>query len=91
VVHGEVIARAPFGVWVDINAAHPALLLVTEMGGAREWRMDFEDYPALGMVVEAWVVSMGERCEIALSQNPQAAELALRHAEPIYGSPSQEA
>jgi hypothetical protein len=53
VVRGEVIARAPFGVWVDIAAAHPALLLVPEMVGARLRRMVFEDYPALGTVVEA--------------------------------------
>jgi hypothetical protein len=82
VARGEVIARAPFGVWVDIAADHPALLLVPEMAGARERRIVFEDYPALGTVVEAWVVSLGERGEIALSQNPQAAEMAQRHAEP---------
>ena len=27
-VNGLVIARAPFGVWLDIDADHPALLLV---------------------------------------------------------------
>ena len=81
VVRGEVIARAPFGVWVDIAAAHPSLLLVPEMAGARERRTVFEDYPAMGTVIEAWVVSLGERGEFALSQNPQAAELARRHSE----------
>lgn len=30
-IRGKVIARAPFGVWVDIGAGHPALLRVTEM------------------------------------------------------------
>ena len=30
-VRGEVIARAPFGVWVDIGAGWPALLQVPEM------------------------------------------------------------
>jgi hypothetical protein len=81
-VRGEVIARAPFGVWVDIAAGHPALLLVPEMAKARELRIGFQDYPTLGTVVDAWIVSLGERAEIALTQNPQAAALSRRQAEP---------
>jgi predicted RNA-binding protein with RPS1 domain len=73
VVRGEVIARAPFGVWVDIAAGHPALLLVPEMAGARERRIVFEHYPPLGSTVEARIVALGDRGEIALSQHPQAA------------------
>ena len=70
VAHGEVIARAPFGVWVDIEAGHPALLLVTEMAGAHARRIAFEEYPPLGSTVEARVVSLGDRGEISLSQHP---------------------
>jgi len=69
-VRGEVIARAPFGVWVDIGAGHPALLLVTEMVGARERRIAFEEYPLLGGVAEARIVSLGDRGEISLAQCP---------------------
>jgi ribosomal protein S1 len=69
-VTGKVIARAPFGVWVDIAAGHPALLLVPEMAWARERRITFEDYAALGTVVEARIVALGDRGEIALSQHP---------------------
>jgi predicted RNA-binding protein with RPS1 domain len=72
VVRGEVIARAPFGVWVDITVGHPALLMVPEMAGARERPITFEDYPPLGAVVEARIVSLGDRAEISLSQHPQA-------------------
>jgi ribosomal protein S1 len=72
-VRGEVIARAPFGVWVDIGAGHPALLLVPEMAGARERPIRFEEYPASGAVVEARIVSLGDRAEISLSQHPQVA------------------
>jgi predicted RNA-binding protein with RPS1 domain len=72
-VRGEVIARAPFGVWVDIAVGHPALLLVPEMAGAWERRIVFEDYPPLGSTVEARIIALGDRGEIALSQNPQAA------------------
>ena len=72
-VRGEVIARAPFGVWVDIAAGHPALLLVPEMAGARERPIRFEEYPALGAVVAARVVALGDRAEIGLTQHPQVA------------------
>lgn len=75
-VRGEVIARAPFGVWVDIATGHPALLLVPEMAGARERPIVFEDYPALGSTVEASIVALGERGEIGLSQYPPAADAA---------------
>lgn len=71
VVRGEVIARAPFGVWVDIGAGHPALLLVPEMTGARERPIRFEEYPELGALIEARVVSLGDRAEISLTQNPR--------------------
>lgn len=70
-VCGSVIARAPFGVWLDIDAGHPALLLVPEMRGAREHRITFEIYPAIGEVVEARIVALGERGEIGLTQHPQ--------------------
>ena len=70
-VHGRVVARAPFGVWVDISAGHPALLLVPEMAGAREHRMTFEEYPAMGAVVDAWIRCLGDDATIALSQDPQ--------------------
>jgi ribosomal protein S1 len=70
-VRGEVIARAPFGVWVDIGSEHPALLLVPEMAGAGVRPIRFEDYPELGAVVEARIVSLGDRAEIRLTQNPR--------------------
>ena len=70
VVRGEVTARAPFGVWVDIGVGHPALLLVPEMAGARQRRITFEDYAPLGAVVEARIMALGDRGEISLSQHP---------------------
>jgi hypothetical protein len=67
-VRGSVIARAPFGIWLDIDAGHPALLLVPEMRGAQDRRIAFDDYPAIGEVVEAWIGALGERAEIGLTQ-----------------------
>ena len=69
-VRGEVIARAPFGVWVDIDAGHPALLLVPEMTGASERPIRFEDYPPIGAELDARIIALNDRAEIALSQRP---------------------
>jgi hypothetical protein len=72
-VRGEVIARAPFGVWLNIDVGHPALLLVPEMAGARDRPIRFEEYSPLGVVVEARIVWLGDRAAISLTQHPQAA------------------
>jgi transcriptional accessory protein Tex/SPT6 len=69
-VSGEVIARAPFGVWVNIGVGHPALLLVPEMEGADKHPIKFEEYPPLGAIVTAWIVGLGDKAEIGLSQFP---------------------
>lgn len=68
---GDVVARAHFGVWVDIGVGLPALLLVPEMAGACDRPIPFEEYPALGAVVEAHVIWLGDRGEIRLTQNPR--------------------
>ncbi|QEL15884.1 hypothetical protein [Limnoglobus roseus] len=70
-VRGEVVCRAPFGVWLDIGSGWPTLLRVPEMAGARERPIRFEEYPPLGTVVEACVLWLGERAEIILCQRPQ--------------------
>jgi hypothetical protein len=71
-VRGDVIARAPFGVWLDIGVGHPALLMVPEMVGAREHRITFEDYPPLGATVEARIMALGDRAEISVTQHHSA-------------------
>jgi transcriptional accessory protein Tex/SPT6 len=70
-VSGVVISRAPFGVWLDIGVEWPALLLVPEMKDAGTRRIRFEDYPELGTMVDGWVVALGERGEIAVTQRPK--------------------
>src|SRR5262249_37091197 len=81
-VCGEVIARAEFGVWLDIGAGHPALLLVPEMADAGVRGIQFEDYPQLGAVVEAHVVWLGDPAEIRLSQNPRTPVGSVEAASP---------
>jgi hypothetical protein len=67
-VSGKVIARAPLGVWVDIETGHPALLLVTEMARAADRPIKFVEYPAIGAIVTATIVTLGDRAEIGLAQ-----------------------
>jgi ribosomal protein S1 len=67
-VRGTVIARAPFGVWLDIGVSFPALLLVPHMRGAKLRRITFEEYPPLGADVEGRLYVLGERGEIGVTQ-----------------------
>jgi hypothetical protein len=68
-VAGVVVARAPFGVWLDIGVGHPALLRVPEMERARERRLTFADYPAIGAALRARVIWISDsQCEISLTQ-----------------------
>jgi ribosomal protein S1 len=67
-VTGTVIARALFGVWLDIGVSFPALLQVPRMAGAKLRRICFEDYPALGVRLEARVYALGNRGEIGVTQ-----------------------
>ena len=68
IVSGEVISRAPFGVWVDIHCGFPALLLVPNMLNAQSSPITFDDFPQLHSVVHAEIVSLGVEGEIGLIQ-----------------------
>lgn len=68
-VQGNVISRAPFGVWLDIGVGHPALLLVVNMNGAKLRRITFEDYPEKHSTVVARINALGNNCEIGLTQH----------------------
>jgi ribosomal protein S1 len=72
-VTGTVICRRPFGVFLDIGyGSHaPALLLIPEFAQARSQRIEFDDFPNLGAVVNAQVLYIDwDRQKIALTQNP---------------------
>jgi ribosomal protein S1 len=71
-VRGPVIARRPFGVFVDIGAGFPALLEVIQFEDARERRYNLEDYPAVGGMITARVVAFNDaNRQIGLTQlNP---------------------
>ena len=79
-IKGQVIARAPFGVWLDIGVSLPALLLVPNMKDAKVRRIGFEDYPVMDALVDGRINALGNEGEIGVTQqNPD---------EMIEGQPS---
>ena len=54
-VRGKVIARAEFGVWVDIGVGYPALLLVVNFANRDARAKNFFGYPSVGDSIEAKV------------------------------------
>jgi hypothetical protein len=80
-VEGVVVAQFPFGVFVDIDAGFPALILVTRL----RRRVDGEPYnsperfPAIGSAVKAWVcVWACSHRQIGLTQLEQQPMLGER-------------
>jgi ribosomal protein S1 len=67
-VSGVVVARAPFGVWLDIGVPIPALLLVPEMREAKQRRITFADYPQKGKEVHGRIIHLGDRGQISITQ-----------------------
>lgn len=68
-VSGQTIARAPFGVWLDIGVSFPALLLVHNMKDAHvQTPIGLEDYPALDASVDGRINALGDAGEIGITQ-----------------------
>lgn len=66
IIRGVVVASAPFGVWLDVDAGHPARLLVTDMTGGQTKPIP---YPELGATFEVKVTFLDDRrAEIYVSQ-----------------------
>jgi ribosomal protein S1 len=60
-VTGTVVARAPFGAWVDIGVGFPALLEIICMEGMTPDRYRADDWCPLGSSVTATVGSFNNR------------------------------
>jgi ribosomal protein S1 len=69
-VEGIVVAQFQFGVFVDINAGFPALILVTRLTDAdRQPYTSMERYPAIGTAVQARVLRLAcPQRQIGLTQ-----------------------
>jgi ribosomal protein S1 len=79
-VEGVVVARFPFGVFVDIDAGFPALILVTRLRrrGDRRPYNSLERFPAIGSAVKArvcvWACSHRQIGLTQLEQEPMLGE-----------------
>lgn len=62
------MARAPFGVWLDVDVPVPALLLVTEFAESGSRGYQFEEYPQLDEVVNCRVTNLTHDGRIGCSQ-----------------------
>lgn len=70
-ISGCVIARAPFGVWIDLDRSWPALLLLVNMENASNQPIGFDEYPQIGTQVQGRINALGDRGEIGITQlNP---------------------
>ena len=54
-VSGVVVAKAPFGAWVDIGCGFPALLEIVCVAGLTPERYRSDDWCAIGSDVTAFV------------------------------------
>ena len=67
-VSGNVIALAPFGVWLDIHESWPALILIHNMAMAQDSSTGFNDFPVMGTVIHGRINALGDRGELGLTQ-----------------------
>lgn len=75
-VEAIVIARAPFGVWVDTGLGYPALLLAQDLDEAQQRELEPGQGPALGDRLKARVVERIDGiCEIRISQRTAGKEI----------------
>lgn len=74
-VEGTVVAKAPFGAWLDIGVGFPALLLIPDVEGltAESYRED--NWCGVGTAISVNVVSL----------NDPAFVVRVSHGKP-YGS-----
>ena len=68
IISGRVISKAPFGVWLDIGVAFPALLLVVNMAEAKGRKIACEEFPNIGSSVSGRINVLGDQGEIGITQ-----------------------
>jgi hypothetical protein len=68
-VTGIVVARAPFGAWIDLGVGFPGLLEIIRMAGLSPERYRAGDWCPIGSQVTAFVSGFKDRGrQIGLSQ-----------------------
>jgi ribosomal protein S1 len=68
-VTGVVIAKAPFGAWLDIGVGFPALLLIPDVAGLTPESYRADNWCVIGSTIVAQVVLFNdERRQVRVSQ-----------------------
>jgi ribosomal protein S1 len=68
-VTGVVVAKAPFGAWLDIGAGFPALLLLPDIAGLTSESYQADDWCPVGSAIAAEVVLFNDRLrQVRVSQ-----------------------
>jgi ribosomal protein S1 len=60
-VSGVVVAKAPFGAWLDIDVGFPALLLIPDVAGLTPESYRTDHWCPIGSIVVAEVVVFNDR------------------------------
>jgi ribosomal protein S1 len=58
---GVVIARSPFGVWIDIGVGFPVLLLIPDIQEMTAERYQADDWCPIGSSITAKIVIFNDR------------------------------
>lgn len=59
-VSGRVVLKAPFGVWLDVGAGFPALLLITQLATFYSHDTYWKSGPQLGETMDVTVLGFNE-------------------------------
>ena len=85
-VSGTIVAKAPFGAWIDIGFGFPALLLIPHVEGLTPERYRSDEWCPIGSTVTAVVGGFNDRdCQISVWQvrsNAMSAEQGLAADRP---------
>ncbi len=67
-ITGEVVATAPFGIWLDIGVSFPALLHFFSRDDSSDGPLRWEGVDAIGDTVVGRIQGFGHSGEIFISQ-----------------------
>ena len=60
-VKGEVVAKAPFGAWLDLEVGFPGLVLIPDVAGLTPERYREDAWCPIGSTVTAVVLQFNDR------------------------------
>jgi len=74
-VTGAVVAKAPFGAWIDIGVGFPSLLLIPEIAGLSPKQYQSDDWCPIGSEVTELVRGFHDRNRQVVLTQKQSREV----------------